>query len=83
MKQETFFKKKSKIKTDVEGMVTCGECIFACWSRWIWYCVHPEIAHKIDFGTIDKYKYCEYFKKGSDKPYTIVVPDDHGGRDEE
>jgi hypothetical protein len=83
MKQKDFFKKKSTYTTDVEGMCTCGDCKFSIWNRWVWYCVHPDIPHEIAYGTIDKYMYCNYFLKRPDKPYTIVVPADHGGRDEE
>jgi hypothetical protein len=70
----SIFKRKSQTKTDVEGMVLCGECMFAVWNQWTWYCVHPDIPHDIDYGTVDKFKYCLYFLKASDEDYTISIP---------
>jgi hypothetical protein len=49
--------------TDIEGMVTCGECIWSCWHRWTWYCVNPLIMHEIEYATIEKNRLCGHFKK--------------------
>jgi hypothetical protein len=72
-KSDTIFKRKSQTKSDVEGMILCGECMFAVWNQWAWYCVHPEISHDIDYGTVDKFRCCLYFLRASDKDYIINI----------
>ena len=70
----TVFQKKTTNSTDVEGMVTCGNCKFAKWDRWIWYCEHPTTKHEIEYGTVDKFRYCTCFEPSTSQEYSILVP---------